>query len=313
MVRRFSRPVIWFLVGAVAIFLLFSFLGFWLPLADSVAHFRFHLTAIMVFAAVVLFALRDRRAAGFACAASVFGVIGMAPALPTWNAAEARAGETPITVVQLNLLFRNNELEAVAGLIRDEGADVVTLQEVTKKTGRLLKILQKEYPYSVLCRFATVGGVAVLSRLPLAPGVSRGCADKGGLAWLRVMAGGRALSVASIHLHWPYPYRQPAQLDRLQPHLEAIPRPALVAGDFNAAPWSHAVARVADATGTTVAGGLRFTFGVRPIRWAPAVAMPIDHILLPDDIAPLDVRSVPAPGSDHASLVARLALLPEPD
>ncbi len=282
-----------------------------LPLADSVAHFRFHLTAIMVFAAVVLFVLRDRRAAGFACAVSVFGVIGMAPAFPTWNA--AGAGETSITIFQLNLLYRNSELEAVAALIRDEGADVVTLQEVTKKTGRLLKILQKEYPYSVLCRFATVGGVAVLSRLPLAPGSSPGCADKGGLAWLRVMAGGRPLSVASIHLHWPYPYRQPAQLDRLQPHLEAIPRPVLLAGDFNAAPWSHAVARVADATGTTVAGGLRFTFGVRPIRWAPAVAMPIDHILLPGDIAPLDVRSVPGPGSDHAALVARLALWPEPD
>jgi endonuclease/exonuclease/phosphatase (EEP) superfamily protein YafD len=41
--------------------------------------------------------------------------------------------------------------------------------------------------------------------------------------------------------------------------------------------------------------------------------MPIDHILLPDGVAPLAVRSVPAPGSDHDSLVARLALLPEPD
>ena len=267
----------------------------------------------MVFAAVVLLLLRDRRAAGFACAASVFGVIGMAPALPTWNAAEAGAGETPITVFQLNLLYRNSELEAVAELIRDEGADVVTLQEVTKKTGRLMTILEKQYPHSVLCRFAAVGGVAVLSRLPLAPGASRGCADKGGLAWLRVMAGGRPLSVASIHLHWPYPFGQPRQLDRLQPHLEAIPRPVLVAGDFNAAPWSHAVTRVAGATGTSVAGGLRFTFEIKPIGWAPALAMPIDHILLPDSVAPLAVRSVPGPGSDHASLVARLALLPEPD
>ncbi len=304
------------MAASVALVLLFGFLGFWLPLADSVAHFRFHLTVILAFASVVLLVLRDRRAAGIACAASLLGVVGMAPALPAWKSAQAGDEAPSITLVQLNLSFRNRDLEAVAELIRGEGADVVTLQEVTKNTGRLMTILEKEYPHSVLCSFAGVGGIAVLSRLPAAPalpGESSGCVAKDGLAWLRVMAGGRPLSVATIHLHWPYPYRQPRQLDRLQPHLEAIPRPVLLAGDFNAAPWSHAVARVADATDTVVAGGLRFTFAFRPFGWAPALAMPIDHILLPGVIAPLEVRSAPGPGSDHDSLIARLALLPEPD
>lgn len=310
MIIRFSISAISLLTGFVACILIFSFLAFLLPLADSIAHFRLYLTGVMALAAVVLFLLRDRRSAGIACAVSVFGVIGLAPAFPAWDSARVAKDTPTVTLVQFNLSYRNRRLEEVADFIRGEGADVVTLQEVTARTGRVIELLEKEYPHRVVCRFSGVGDVAVLSRLPAAPGPSRGCHEKNGLAWLRIMAGGRPVSVASVHLHWPYPFKQALQLDRLQPHLEAIPRPVLVAGDFNAAPWSHAVGRVAEATDTRVAGGLRLTFDFQPVRWAPAVRMPIDHILLPDGFAPLAVRSTsgPGPGSDHAAIVARLAL-----
>ena len=125
-------------------------------------------------------------------------------------------------------------------------------------------------------------------------------------------ARGRPVSVASVHLHWPYPFSQASQIDRLEVRLRDIPRPVLVAGDFNAAPWSHAVSRIADATDTAVAGGLRFTFFIAPIRWAPSIAMPIDHILLPGGFSPAAIRVGPGPGSDHRSVVARLALRPAP-
>ena len=308
---KFFRAVISIAAAFTGFLVLFSFLAPWLPMADSVAHFRFHLTVLMLLTAILLAGVRYWRFAGIAGLISVAGIAGMAPAFPA--STTAFVGETPpIVAIQLNLSFRNIAPEAVAAFIRQEHADVVTLQEVTRKTGRVLELLKEDYPFQVPCRFSGVGGVAVLSRLPAAPGVSQGCVEGQGMAWLRVMAGGQPVSIASLHLHWPYPFRQGAQIGQLENHLRDIPRPVILAGDFNSAPWSHAVDRIAGATDTAIAGGLRLSFDIRLNGWTPHIAMPIDHILLPDGIAPLEVRLGPGPGSDHRSVIARLALPPTP-
>jgi len=310
---RISKQLISILAALVAFVLILGFLAPRLPVADSLAHFRFHLTVAMALVAVVLFITRDWRAGGIACAVALVGFGGLAPAFAVWGTEEAVDPTPSITLVQLNLSFRNRTPEAVADFVRAEGMDVVTLQEVTRDTGRVIELLGEDYPHSILCPFAAVGGVAVLSRLPKAHGPTEGCVEGQGLAWLRVMAGGRPVSVASVHLHWPYPFGQAPQIDRLEGRLQGIPRPVLLAGDFNAAPWSHAVGRVAAASDTEVAGGLRFTFQLRPGRWAPSIGMPIDHILLPAELSPVEVRLGPGLGSDHRSVVARLALPPGPE
>lgn len=309
---NFFRAVISTAAAFTGFLVLFSLLAPWCPVADSVAHFRLHLTALMLLTAVLLAAVHAWRFAGVALVVSLVGFAGLAVAFP-YRDNKASVGETPaITAIQLNLSFRNSAPEAVAAFIRREHADVVTLQEVTRKTGRVMELLKEDYPFQVLCDFSNVGGVAVLSRLPRAPGVSQGCVEGQGMAWLRVMAGGRPISVASLHLHWPYPFRQGAQIGQLENHLRDIPRPVILAGDFNSAPWSHAVDRIAVATDTAIAGGLRLSFDIRFNGWTPPIAMPIDHILLPDGIAPLEVRLGPGPGSDHRSVIARLALPPTP-
>ena len=312
MFGKFFRAAVFTVAAFTGFFVLFSFFAPWYPMADSVAHFRFHLTAVMLLATVMLAVVRDWRFAGVALAVSLAGVAGLTVAFP-YRDNTASAGETPpIVAVQLNLSFRNTAPEAVAAFIRREHADVVTLQEVTRKTGRVMELLKEDYPSQVLCPFSGVGGVAVLSRLPKAPGGAQGCVEGKGMAWMRVMAGGRPVSVASLHLHWPYPFRQGDQIGRLEKYLKRIPRPVILAGDFNSAPWSHAVDRIAGATDTTVTGGLRFSFDIRFSSWTPPIAMPIDHILLPDGIVPLDVRLGPGPGSDHLSIVAKLALPASP-
>lgn len=288
--------------------ILFSFLGPWISLADSLAHFRFHLTALITLASVLLALSRAWQQAGLAAAVAVAGIAGMAPAFPAWNATGVDGKAPAITMVQLNLSFRNSRPGAVADFIRAENADIVTLQEVTDKTSKVMGLLAEDYPFQIRCDARRVGGPAIMSRLPMAPGAAKGCIKGQGMAWMQVMAGGRPVSVASLHLHWPYPFAQSDQIDRLESHLKQLPRPVLLAGDFNAAPWSHAVKRIAQATDTDVAAGLRFSFDIRFNRWIPPIAIPIDHILLPEGLAPLDVRLGPGPGSDHLSVVARISL-----
>jgi endonuclease/exonuclease/phosphatase (EEP) superfamily protein YafD len=305
--RKNIRTAVAIAAAFTGFFILFSFLAPWYPMADSMAHFRFHLTAVMLLTTVLLMVIHEWRPAGLAAVVTAAGIVGMAPAFPDRGSAGGGDVQT-ITIVQLNLSFRNTTPDAVADFIRGEQADIVTLQEVTAKTGRVIDILADDYPFRVLCSATRAGGQAILSRLPRAPGQSKGCTEGEGMAWMRVMAGGQPVSVASLHLHWPYPFGQGRQIDRLEDYLQGLPRPVLLAGDFNAAPWSHAVDRISQATDTTVAGGLRFSFDIRVNSWAPPIAMPIDHILLPRDMTPLDVRLGPGPGSDHLSIVAKVSL-----
>ena len=296
-------------LGFGATFLvLFGFVGAYWPLADSVAHFRFHLVALAILAAMGMLGLRQWRTASVYGIAGVAGLIGMTPAVPTWSGQPELRGGQAFTLAQLNVSFENSKLESVAELVRREGADLVTLQELTERTARIVGLLSPDYPYHVVCGSWGVGGVAVMSRFPLAAGESRACVEKRRLTWLRVMVHGRPISVASLHLHWPYPYGQVRQLDQLEGQLARIPRPVLVAGDFNAAPWSHSVHRVAVATDTRVAEGLRMTFAVRLKDWLPKLSVPIDHVLLPRAVSSVKIRATPGPGSDHAALVAKVAL-----
>lgn len=311
--RKFTRFAVAFASGLIGVLLLFGYLGPWLPLADSVAHFRLHLVVAAAIAMVALAVAHAWATARFLGAASVAGVVGLISAFPEFGATATWNRTPPVTLVQLNLYFENPTPDAVAQLLRTRRPDIIALQEVTQRNFPAVAAVARDYPSRIFCRFAGIGAVAVLSRLPEAPSSSqapsKGCVEREGLAWLRVMVNGRPVSVASMHLHWPYPYGQAEQIDRLEKHLKVIPRPVMVAGDMNAAGWSHTVDRIEQATDTTVAAGLRFTLHKRPFSWAPSwlsVGLPIDHLLLPEGLEARTITLDDPVGSDHLPIVAKL-------
>ncbi|MEM9725359.1 MAG: endonuclease/exonuclease/phosphatase family protein, partial [Pseudomonadota bacterium] len=130
-----------------------------------------------------------------------------------------------------------------------------------------------------------------------------------GLASLRVRAPFGPVTVASLHLHWPWPYSQRRQIDRLMPLFRDAPGPLLMGGDFNAAPWSHAVARIAEVTRATPAPGLRFTFHGRVAALTPELSMPIDHVLADGQFRAVEIRVSGPVGSDHRAVIARFSLM----
>lgn len=306
--------------GAVTLFgtfcgllLLAGFFGAWHGAADSLAHFRPYFALGLAAASLLLCLWRQWRRAAMGGAVALVGLAGMWPALPFMPLAGDDGGAAKIRAIQLNLSFTHGTPEEEAALVLQSGADIVTLQEVSGKKRPIMDLLARDYPHSVFCPFSRViGGVAVLSRLPRAPGGAAGCVEGRGMAWMRVMAGGQELSVVSLHLHWPWPFRQARQIDVLGRYLAAVPRPVMVGGDFNATPWSHAVGRVAAATGSSVAPGLRLSFDINHSRWPLTLPMPIDHFLLPDGMRPLALRVGPGAGSDHRSIIAELALPADP-
>ncbi|MCK0167092.1 endonuclease/exonuclease/phosphatase family protein [Jannaschia sp. S6380] len=220
------------------------------------------------------------------------GAIGVAGLLPV---AAAAIGSDPEGRNTLRLLQHNLSIENDApGLpARVAGHDVVTLQEVQGAASDLADL-----PAEWVLR--TCGGTAIASRLQR---LSDGCLNDGH-AWMQVAAPGGPVTVLSLHLHWPWPARgdrQSRQIVRLVPAIRALPRPLVVAGDFNQMPWSDAVARVARAADADVAPGLRVTLSLMD-GLAP---LPIDHVLIPRNWT-AEVERAGRHGSDHVALSARL-------
>ena len=122
-----------------------------------------------------------------------------------------------------------------------------------------------------------------------------------GLAALQAEGPEGRVWLVALHIHWPWPYGQAAHLDRLVPVLERLDGPVLLAGDFNAVPWSVAVGRVVQAVGGRLAGPVRGTFP----RFGPLLVLPIDHVIAPEG-GTLDLR--PLLGSDHRGVVARVGI-----
>jgi endonuclease/exonuclease/phosphatase (EEP) superfamily protein YafD len=271
------------------------------PLFDSIGHFRLHIAAGLVLMSAILVLSGCRRSAMLATGAA------LAAGLSTGVVVGVSRATTSVDLrlVQHNINFLNATLPAAADWIRGQRPDVVTLQEVTRTTSALAQMLAPDLPHQRICSFAGVGGVAILSRLAF---VDSSCADGNGLVWARIVANGVPVTVASLHLHWPFPFNQAGQIVKLEADFQKMPKPVVLAGDFNAAPWSEAVGRISRGTGTTVVPGIRPTLRLSRIGWLPVGQLPIDHVLVPRGAARGTVVKGPTLGSDHHALLAEIGL-----
>jgi endonuclease/exonuclease/phosphatase (EEP) superfamily protein YafD len=271
--------------------LLTSLLNTWYPLADSLSHFRAHFFAALLVLAFAFALLKARKLASVTAINTVIAALSIYPAWP-YLSPHAPLSH-PLKLIQFNTLFSNPAPDRSLAWIKSELPDFVMMQEVSLKTLTIYDGLAETMPYGAFCKFAPVGGVAVRSKFPL---INQGCVEKQGLVWVRADVNGTQISFASIHLHWPWPFKQAGQIEGMQESLEAIPRPVVVAGDFNAAAWSEAVRKLATASDVTVVPGLRFTLRMGPRPFGPVAFMPIDHVMMPRGFAVGDVEIGPALG-----------------
>lgn len=271
------------LLGLIA-----GFCGAVHPAGDSLAVFRPFFAVVLI----VLTPLMGR--AGWVTLLA--GVAAMVPIL--WQASAMPGPGPDIVVYQKNLRFDLNDPGPVIRDIRDSGAGIVMLQEVSRRNQAVPDALRDSLPHQIVCRAHSVGAVAILSRWPFQD--PPGCIEGSGLVTARIDTPLGPLGAAALHLHWPWPFQQAAQLDALVQRLDALPQPALVAGDFNMVPWSHALDRITAATRTGRAGPLRSTMMLKQVY-----PMVIDHVLVPEGWHGW-ASMRPRLGSDHNGLLVRL-------
>lgn len=291
--------------------------GAWHRLFDLVSHFRCYwlLAAACGCAALA----RRPRSIAFACCGLAF--VGNAWALlPFWLPASVAGPHAnalpPLELVVANLLRANADKSRAVAYLRDRDADVVVLLEVDAAWMAHLSSLDEAYPHRLVEPRDDNFGIALLSRWPIAAGR---IVHFGGTPFPNIDATvrfhGRPVRVFATHPYPPFDTTaaaaQLAQLGGLAATAAAAPAPCVVAGDFNATPWSVPYRTFATGSGlrdTALGRGVQPTWNAR--RLAPRI--PIDHVFASPDVAVLRRAVGPDVGSDHFPVEATL-VLPPPD
>lgn len=283
------------------------------PAFDSLSHFRMYLLAGILVTVAVAAASGLRKTALTASAAAAAAFAMTWPYLPGLGPGPTEPGSPvgyPIKIVGFNTRFDNRDTDLAQDVIADADPDIIILQEVTDTPAALMNLLRDDYPVQIRCEGSAIGSAAVISRLPLAGEDGIRCFETPFLSAMSMRIGGRPVTVASYHAHWPWPHSQHDWIDRLSESFTHLPHPLIIGGDFNATPWSEGVQRIARVSGT------RLVTGLRPSWLTPAfpawlrsyVGLPIDHLLISEEFYVTEARTLPFAGSDHLPVFYRLLL-----
>lgn len=300
---------------AVAAALALGFLGRLHPALDAFSHFRLHLAALLAVCAVALMFLRYRVNALAALLLAIGSAAVTVPYLPLFGLGTADApppSDQPVyKLLQLNVFYGNAEPKAVLSLIARQHPDIVTLDEVTERWIPELDLIKTAYPYRLECLAAPFSTV-VLSRRPMDSGHNPYCSPDGRVAIAQVDLNGRLVNVLAMHLPWPWPFDQAEMVEAHAPLLQMLGGTSIMAGDFNAVPWSATVRNVAalggftrvERVGPTWIGHHAMPRGLR------FLGLPIDQVMSKGRIVVHSARTLDAVGSDHLPVLVEFSLEP---
>jgi endonuclease/exonuclease/phosphatase (EEP) superfamily protein YafD len=294
-----------------------GFCGDWNWVLDLASHFRwYYLLAAAVGLAVSCF----RAGVGTRLVMAAAFAINAWTMLPYWLPAAATASATAATqgntvaIVSLNVLRFNSDTAPAIDYLRGRAADVVAVLEVSPEWAAAIDSLADVYPHRFVEPRLDNFGAAVLSRWPL---LDPRLVDFGDTGYPSIVTDidrpdGRVRFIA-VH---PYPPYSRTSSEMLVRHLHAAaaaaarsPLPCIVAGDFNATPWSagfRAFARGSGLRDTALGRGVQPTWNAL----LPLLRIPIDHIFAPPTARVIRRTVGPAVGSDHFPVEADVLLTP---
>lgn len=284
----------------IAATVLLGFTGRVFPPGDSLAVIRPLLAGLLVPTAIALWVLTFRRTA---IVSLIIAAVAAASFMSGYLRAEISCGSHCLTLYQKNLLSKAWPRYDLADDIILSSAQVVTLQEVSEHNRRFMAKLFDHYPFFLSCQFRPRQEVAILTSLPTVSDTEF-CLPEEGLAGVKaILPDSRQIWIVSLHLEWPFPYRQFQQSTQVSNRISKLDGPVIIAGDFNMVPWGESVLKISRTVGNEILGQTRnsFKFG----RWL--LPLPLDNILVPKGTVG-SVETRPYMGSDHLGLLARMEL-----
>lgn len=275
------------------------------PVLDVPNHFRPQIAIIVGTFAVAAMPVRRWFLAALGAATAAWATLAVmddgACALPAGN------GPT-VSVLTFNLWGGNYDVAAIEQRVRDVDADIVVMEEFGIVQTPLRESLADLYPERIDCADSRGCRLALYAKTPWEAATLSG-RDQGTppVAWAHFAATEErpAYTIVGAHISNPVDNatRQMNDLAILTGILADTPQPLIVAGDFNATPWSHALHAFRADTGLCGAPGYRPSWPA----WLDAIGLPIDQVFVSEGLG-VTAQVLQAAGSDHLPISAVVTL-----
>jgi endonuclease/exonuclease/phosphatase (EEP) superfamily protein YafD len=276
---------------------------------EQACHFRVQYFWLLLFAALVLWAARRPRLAGFSLFAALLNALTIVPIY--WPASAHDAGTRELRVLSFNVLTNNSKRDQVIEYLRQQKADLVLLVEVDDAWAKALEKLADLYPHRHLVPRDDNFGIALLSRLPWRD-IQTLNVGKANVPTIVAEFGNEESSFVFIGTH-PLPpaskllaQLRNQQLAELANLVREQQKPTVLTGDLNTtnfSPYFRDLLAAANLRDTRQGRGIQASWGPLPL-----FEIPIDHCLVSRNIAILNRRLGPHLGSDHRPIIVHLRL-----
>jgi len=272
---------------------------------DLFVHFR-PWYALCLFASTACAAMTGRWIAmPVLLAATVANVVDIAPAYRGLVSGQASSA-AQLRVVVFNLGLDNKRFDAVTRFLADSRADAVVLLEVGSRWLEPLAGLRAVYPYQLVHPREDPFGLALLSAHPCAP--CEAIEEDGRVPAMlgRLAVKGDQIWIAGVHATPPvsadWSRARDDYLEHMAQRVARLDGPRLMAGDFNTTPWARSYRALTDGTGLRGSARARASWPT----FLPVPVVPIDHVLVSQELAVAAQSRGPDLGSDHYPIIVEL-------
>lgn len=294
------------LVGTVA-----GSLGAWYWLLDLCSHFRCYYFGFAVLCLIGVWRRPQSFWKWLLGVVLVWNAVLIAPYLPT-SMTETPGKVTPITIVSLNVHTKNQNKQVVIDYLRKQRPDLIVVMEIDIDWAAALKELDDLYPHRLINPRPDNFGIGLLSMWPLSRPRVMDFADNDLPSIVAtVQHDSNQFQFVATH---PLPpigsvrsKERDQQLRKVADFAKASAIPCVVAGDFNATPWSaafHEFASRSELKDSAVGRGVQASWNAR--AWF--MRIPIDHIFVPPETMVLNRSIGPDVGSDHFPVEATIVI-----
>lgn len=302
-------------LSAAAALLAISWLGVWFPIADNINIAALYWwPALLTGVGAATWALRHRNAL-WPGVCLIFLVLGTGVVLfrSLLHAAPPPATKTQrISLIEFNMLKSNTQAAADAAWLAEQDADIVVLLEATRMHGKWGAALRAKYPSMMSCSVRYPCSTVLFSKYPIlrSEALARNgdAEDRKALSALTATldVNGTPLTVFAVHLDRPWPLgEQERWVKPLAEVAAGIDGPAVLTGDFNSTPWTHAMRTISEAGNFRLGSGIGTSW---PAQNAAAFRLPLDQLYLRGRVRATGTAIGPQRGSDHRPLIVELEI-----
>ncbi len=244
--------------------------------------------------------------------ALVYNLVSISPAFVPDT--QPPTGDRIVRAIVANVLTSNQQHSRFIGFIKKENPDFILVTEVNGAWMKSLEVLQSDYPHTVSFARQDNFGIALFSKLPLVDAKILTLGErKLPSIFARVQVDAQHfMTILGTHPLPPGSSRQTnwrnEQLSVISELAGGSKRSVLLLGDLNVTPWSP---QFADVLQISKLRDSRNGFGIQttwPTGELVFLRIPIDHVLVSEDVHIHDRRVGSNIGSDHYPVIVDFSI-----